>query len=73
MSLQPPSIHNISSWQGAAIASTSRLLLPVNTMEYQIGSQSHSEQFEYSGADNLLSRLEQLVLAEMEHWSEPLQ
>jgi len=69
---EAPSIHNIEKWQGAAIASTSRLLLPVHMVEYQTESKPHERHFQYSKETSLLSRLEQLVLAEVEHCSETL-
>jgi len=70
--LEAPSIHNVDKWQGAAIASTSRLLLPVHVIEYQKESKPHKKQFQYSKGRSLLGRLEQLVLAEVEHCSETL-
>ncbi|KAA6428270.1 MAG: aminotransferase class [Trebouxia sp. A1-2] len=70
--LEAPSIHNVDKWQGAAIASTSRLFLPVHMLEYQKESKPHERQFQYSKETSLLRRLEQLVLAEVEHRSETL-
>lgn len=65
-------MDNIESWQGAAIASTSRLLLPVHCVEYQKESKLHSKDFHYSDAHNLLTRLEKMVLAEVADRSEAL-
>lgn len=70
--LEAPSIHHVNKWQGAAIASTSRLLLPVHVIEYQKESKPCKRQFQYSEGSSLLSRLEQLVLAEVERCSETL-
>lgn len=70
--LEPPSIHSVDRWQGAAIASTSRLLLPVHVLEYQRDAKQHLKEFDYSAGSNLLSRLEQLVLAEVQNRSETL-
>ncbi|KAL0032443.1 hypothetical protein WJX77_000991 [Trebouxia sp. C0004] len=70
--LEAPSIRSVDQWQGAAIASTSRLLLPVHMIEYQKESKPHNRQFQYSKGRSLLSRLEELVLAEVEHRSETL-
>lgn len=70
--LEPPSIHCVDRWQGAAIASTSRLLLPVHVLEYQRDAKKHFKEFDYSDSGNLLSRLEQLVLAEVKDRSETL-
>ena len=72
MVLKPPSIHSVDRWQGAAIASTSRLLLPVHVLEYTRDAERHCKEFDYSDGSNLLSRLEQLVLAEVENRSETL-
>ena len=72
VSLEPPSIHRVGRWQGAAIASTSRLLLPVHVLEYQRDAKKRLKEFDYSDGRNLLSRLEQLVLAEVTNRSETL-
>lgn len=67
-------MHSIDTWQGAAIASTSRLLLPVHSIEYQTKQgESQLKSLEYSNPEHLLMRLEQLVLAEVAQRSEPLQ
>ena len=73
MKLEAPSIHDIDKWQGAAIASTSRLLLPVNEIEYGSDPSTRGRKFDYNEADNLLSRLEKLVVAEVADHSEALQ
>lgn len=66
-------MHSIGSWQGAAIASTSRLFLPVHALEYQT-SQGETKQklFDYSDSFHLFVKLEQLVLAELARRSEAL-
>ncbi|KAL3147899.1 hypothetical protein ABBQ32_002614 [Trebouxia sp. C0010 RCD-2024] len=71
--LEPPSMHSIDSWQGAAIASTSRLFLPVHSLEYQTrqGETKHKS-FDYSDPQHLSMKLEQLVLAEIARRSEKL-
>ena len=72
--LQPPSMHSIEDWQGAAIASTSRLLLPVHSIEYEDkAGKSQYKEFDYSKPEDLLSKLEQLVLAEVAQRSESLE
>lgn len=71
--LEPPSMHSIATWQGAAIASTSRLFLPVHSIEYNTsqGEVKHRA-FDYSDPQHLLMTLEQLVLAEVAQRSEVL-
>ena len=72
--MKPPSMHSIDTWQGAAIASTSRLLLPVHSIEYRTKQgETRLKSFEYSDPEHLLVRLEQLLLAEVTERSEPLQ
>ena len=73
MKLEAPNIHDIDSWQGAAIASTSRLLLPVHEVEYGSDSPVRSRKFDYHQSNSLLSRLEKLVVAEVADHSEALQ
>ena len=71
--MDPPSMHSIDTWQGAAIASTSRLLLPVHRIEYQTSQQETSHKaFDYSDPQHLLMKLEQLVLDEVAKRSEAL-
>lgn len=70
--LQAPSIHDIEQWQGAAIASTSRLLLPVHEVIYSGKAGTSCKTFEYN-ENSLMSRLESLVLDEVAGRSEPLQ
>ena len=71
--LEPPSMHSIDTWRGAAIASTSRLFLPVHSIEYGAnqGEVRHKE-FNYSDPQHLLIKLEQLVLSEVAERSEAL-
>ncbi|KAL3130478.1 hypothetical protein ABBQ38_008295 [Trebouxia sp. C0009 RCD-2024] len=70
---EPPSIHSIDSWQGAAIASTSRLFLPVHSLEYQTRQgETKNKSFDYSDPQHLFTKLEQLVLAEVARRSEEL-
>ena len=71
--LEPPSMHSIDTWQGAAIASTSRLFLPVHSIEYNTrqGEIKHKA-FDYSDPQHLLINLEQLVLSEVAQRSETL-
>lgn len=66
-------MHSIATWQGAAIASTSRLFLPVHSIEYDTsqGEVQHKA-FDYSDPQHLLMKLEQLVLAEVAQRSEVL-
>ena len=70
--LEAPSIHDIEKWQGAAIASTSRLLLPVHEISYQGKAGAACKKFSYDD-ESLMSRLETLVLNEVAGRSEPLQ
>lgn len=71
--LNPPSMHSIATWQGAAIASTSRLFLPVHSIEYNTNQEEVKHKaFDYSDPQQLMMKLEQLVLAEVAHRSEAL-
>lgn len=72
MVLEPPSIHEVDQWQAAAIASTSRLLLPVHEMTYQGKAGTACRTFSYDSG-SLMSRLEDLVLDEVAGRSEALQ
>lgn len=69
--LEPPSIHNIDQWQGAAIASTSRLFLPVHVLTYHDKTGTACKTFSYSD-ESWLSKVEKLVLDEVAGRSEPL-
>ena len=71
--LESPSMHSIESWHGAAIASTSRLFLPVHSLEYQTSQgETKHKSFDYSDTQHLFLKLEQLVLAEIDRRSEAL-
>lgn len=66
-------MHSIDTWQGAAIASTSRLFLPVHSIEYNTSQgEGKHKAFDYSDPQHLLMKLEQLVLAEVAQRSEAL-
>eukprot|EP00877_Chromochloris_zofingiensis_P005400 jgi/Chrzof1/14861/Cz09g18230.t1 len=59
--LQPPCIHDIDHWQGAFISSTSRLMLPVDEIQYHHADGS-SEVKVYAQRHPLLQRLEAAVM-----------
>lgn len=66
-------MHSIDTWQGAAIASTSRLFLPVHNIEYNPSQgEVRHKAFDYSEPQHLLVKLEQLVLSEVAQRSEAL-
>lgn len=81
MVLEPPRIQDLARWEGCFITSTSRLLLPVDEAapmpppeeqpegEQRQWQQLEARRFERGG---LVTRLERLVLAEVQAASEPL-
>ena len=55
----PPLMSEMKSWTGAFISSTSRLALPIDEMILPAGGRTF-------GADALTSRIEQLVMDEVD-------
>ena len=54
--LQPP---NVADWDGAFVSSTSRLVLPVDEIEYEVDGKPMKKEFP---GDSLSHKIEDLVL-----------
>ena len=66
----PPNVRDMDAWEGAAVSSTSRLLLPVD--EIALAREGEEAHFKHFSEQPLMRRLEKLVLQEFETKSEPL-
>ena len=68
--LEAPRLEDFEHWEGAAVASTSRLFLPIDELSAPIlGQPTRSFQ---NSEHSLIKQIDQLVQAELEHHSEPL-
>ncbi len=63
-------MQNVEHWEGAAVASTSRLFLPIDELSAPLLSQP-TRSFQNS-EHSLVKQIDELVQAELEHHSEPL-
>lgn len=61
LNFEPPNIHEIDAWDGIFISSTSRLLLPITEITYEVDGEKRKRIFE---EDTLVSKLEKLILGE---------
>ena len=68
--LEAPRVEHFECWEGAAVASTSRLFLPIDELSAPLLSQP-PRCFQNS-EHSLVKRIDELVQAELEHHSEPL-
>lgn len=71
MHLSAPNVRDMDSWEGAAISSTSRLLLPIDELSVPPDYGEEARQRTFSGQP-LMRRLESLVLQEIKANSEPV-
>ncbi|KAK9811374.1 hypothetical protein WJX72_002754 [[Myrmecia] bisecta] len=73
--LKAPNMRNFNRFEGAFISSTSRLVLPIDELEAQLGGalQGEATKRSFKREGSLVQRIEQLVLAEVEACSEPLE
>lgn len=69
VSLQAPSVRDLELWEGAAISSTSRLLLPVDEVSVPQGVGRGARQRRFA-TQPLMRRLEALVLENIKSNSE---
>lgn len=77
--LEPPRLQDLPRWEGCFVTSTSRLVLPVDEATPMLDDQPAGDGAVLSpppprafARGGLVSRLEQLVLQEVEAASEPL-
>ena len=57
--LQPPNAADVADWDGAFVSSTSRLVLPVDEIEYEVDGKPMKKEFP---GDSLSHKIEDLVL-----------
>ena len=68
--LEAPRVEDFERWEGAAVASTSRLFLPIDELSAPLLSQP-ARWFQNS-KHSLVTQIDELVQADLEHHSEPL-
>lgn len=69
--LTAPNLKDLEIWEGAAVSSTSRLLLPLEEVSLPASDSAGERQTTY-GTQPLMRRLETLVLQEIKANSEPV-
>lgn len=69
--LTAPNLKDLEVWEGAAVSSTSRLLLPLEEVSLPASDSAEARQTTYD-AQPLMRRLETLVLQEIKANSEPV-